>query len=301
MMAAQMSSKQMKRPKRGKSAAAADIELVEPSSKSSKLVISSPNNDAANRRNSAPSKQSPSMRGLRRLRSIDGSQVKPPLKATLIVPPSTEHPLDMNSVEEKPASRPRTQRKRFGHDLPLFTPSNRADWRQWLSECSLEDTHVWVIFHYKTNKRDTLSPDDAMEEAVAWGWMDARKQSLDAHRYRQLYTRRQPNSGWSTANKACVAKLMDDAGMQPSGQAAVETAMETGAWHQQDDSDDLVLHEDLGRALRDNTKAMHHFARFPDGSKRNLLRWVYQAKKSTTRALRIGEVVQQAELNLRAR
>jgi uncharacterized protein YdeI (YjbR/CyaY-like superfamily) len=89
--------------------------------------------------------------------------------------------------------------------------------------------------------------------------------------------------------------------MQPAGQGAVNVAKENGAWHQLDDSENLVVHADLEQALRDNPKAMLHFSEFPDSVKRNLLRWVYDAKRPATRALRVGEVVQQAELNLRAR
>lgn len=62
-----------------------------------------------------------------------------------------------------------------------------------------------------------------------------------------------------------------------------------------------MVHADVQAALDDNLKAQHYFAAFPEGVKRNLLRWIYEAKRPATRAQRIREVVTQAELNLRAR
>eukprot|EP00045_Choanoeca_perplexa_P011667 m.124632 g.124632 ORF g.124632 m.124632 type:complete len:295 (+) comp15714_c0_seq1:37-921(+) len=294
-MAAEVSSKQMKRPTRGKSSANAhNADAAEPSAKASKLELPS----STNRRHSAPAKQPTSSRSPRRLRSTDGSHAKGGSKRTLIIPPSTERPPD---VEDEEDSKPRIRRaRRFGHDLPLFTPSNREDWSQWLTEASADDDFVWVVFQHKTNKQSTLSSAEAVEEAIAWGWMTGRKQSLDAHRYRQLFARRKPTSGWSTSDKICAATLLEEGRMHPSGQTAVETAQANGAWEMFDDSENLVVHNDLEQALRDNPKAMTYFYDFPEGAVRNILRWVYQAKQPM-RAIRIGEVVQQAELNLRAR
>jgi uncharacterized protein YdeI (YjbR/CyaY-like superfamily) len=111
-----------------------------------------------------------------------------------------------------------------------FTPRTRADWRNWLCKHHADKAEVWVVFFKKTAPRSNLSYNDAVEEALCFGWIDGMKRSIDGERYMHRFSPRKPDSKWSQSNKDRVRRLLDAGLMTPAGERAIAEAKSSGNW-----------------------------------------------------------------------
>lgn len=105
----------------------------------------------------------------------------------------------------------------------------RDEFRTWLKENSGTSEGVWLIFG-KTKAVVTLSANDALEEALCFGWIDGQMQSVDNTKYLKYFARRRSKSVWSDKNKKTVEVLRDKGIMTVLGENAVETAKKNGTW-----------------------------------------------------------------------
>ena len=111
-------------------------------------------------------------------------------------------------------------------ELELLEPRDREEWRAWLSRnADSALSSVWLAIGKKGNTVTTLSYEQALEEALCFGWIDSTVRKLDADRYKQLFSRRKPNSTWSRTNKERVARLEAEGKMALAGLAAPTTAL----------------------------------------------------------------------------
>src|SRR5215472_11792213 len=84
---------------------------------------------------------------------------------------------------------------------------SRQQWRKWLQEHHASESVIWLVF-YKRHAAETSIPyDDAVEEALCFGWIDSIVRRLDDDRYARKFTPRKPDSRWSTANRNRYAEL----------------------------------------------------------------------------------------------
>jgi uncharacterized protein YdeI (YjbR/CyaY-like superfamily) len=172
--------------------------------------------------------------------------------------------------------------------------ADRTAWRAWLEENHDTRDSVWLIFHKKHSATESIDYESAVLEALCFGWIDSRVQSMDEDRYRQYYSRRKPTSNWNGANKRRVARLRRDGLMTPAGEAAIAAAKETGSWEFLDDVEAMVLPDDLADALARHEGARGHYEDFSNTKKQAVLMWVKQAKRAATRADRIAKVAEAA-------
>ena len=113
-----------------------------------------------------------------------------------------------------------------------FTPKNRKDWRDWLRKNHDSKPEVWVVFFKKTSPKTNLSYNDAVEEALCFGWVDGMKRSIDEHRYMHRFSPRKPDSKWSPSNIERVQRMLDAGLMTAAGEKAIAQAKESGSWEQ---------------------------------------------------------------------
>jgi uncharacterized protein YdeI (YjbR/CyaY-like superfamily) len=183
-------------------------------------------------------------------------------------------------------------------DALLVEPGSRAEWRAWLAENNGRTGGVWLVLH---KGADTpLSYPDAVEEALAAGWIDSKANKLDAARYKIWMAPRKRGSVWSPTNKERVAHLTQSGLMTARGIAVVEAAKADGSWTAWDGVMALEIPADLREALDADPAAADFFERFPASSKRIILEWIRQTKNPETRRQRIEETVSQAAKNIRA-
>jgi len=84
---------------------------------------------------------------------------------------------------------------------------NRQDWRQWLKGNHDSRSEIWLVFHKRHTRIDGMSYDDAVEEALRFGWIDSIVRRLDDDRCARKFTPRKSNSKWSTINRRRYADL----------------------------------------------------------------------------------------------
>ncbi len=183
--------------------------------------------------------------------------------------------------------------------LPEFVPTSRAEWRDWLRENHLTARGVWLVYFKVRAGVPSVAYIDAVKEALCFGWIDSKVQSLDENRYRQVFTPRKPKSVWSAINKGYLEELFAAGLMEPAGIRAVEVGKENGSWVRLTISESLETPDDLLAAL--NPAALANFERFPPGSRKNILFFIHDAKTPETRARRIAETARMAALNQRIR
>ena len=180
-------------------------------------------------------------------------------------------------------------------------PPDRAAWRAWLDAHHTQSEGVWMIAYRKSTGRPTVTYEEAVEEALCFGWVDSRDRSLDEARTMLWFAPRRPGSTWAASNKARVERLIAQGRMTPAGLARVEAAKADGSWHALDAVEALEVPPDLTAALAAHGDAARHFDAFPKSARKAIIDWIRTAKRPETRARRIEETARQAVENVRAR
>jgi uncharacterized protein YdeI (YjbR/CyaY-like superfamily) len=142
--------------------------------------------------------------------------------------------------------------------------------------------------------------DEAVEEALCFGWVDSKPNKLDSQRSLLWFAPRKPGTGWSKPNKERVTRLIAAGLMAPAGLAKIEAAQADGSWNALDAVEALELPVDLDQALASAPTARRHWDAFPRSVKRGILEWIAAAKTPVTRARRVDETVCLAAENRRA-
>ena len=181
-----------------------------------------------------------------------------------------------------------------------FHPLSRQEWRDWLTENHDKLSGIWLVYYKKHTKKPSVTYDEAVEEALCFGWIDSIPRKMDDERSKLLYTPRKPKSVWSKPNKERVKRLIGNGLMTEFGLQKIEQAKLDGSWDALNASDNLEIQEDLLQAFEANNTAFENFDNFTNSVKKVILSWIYNAKTAETRAKRIAETVSMAERNLRA-
>ncbi len=168
---------------------------------------------------------------------------------------------------------------------------DRTAFRKWLEENHASEQAVWLVFWKKDSGRPSIEWSDAVDEALCFGWIDSKVQSIDKDRYRQYWTVRKPGSVWSKINKEKIAQLTAEGRMAPAGIAAVERAKQDGSWTILDGPEAGIVPEDLATAM-DQAGVREAYDSFTFGAQKAILAWLVMAKREATRANRIGKTIE---------
>ncbi len=179
-------------------------------------------------------------------------------------------------------------------------PATLADWRAWLAANHARPDGVWLITYRPGTGKATFSYEQAVEEALCFGWIDGQANKLDDERTMLWYAPRRPGSGWARTNKARVERLIADGRMTPAGLAKIEAAQADGSWTLLDSVERLEVPDDLAAEFDKYPDARAHFDAFPPSARRMALAWIAMAKRPETRARRVAETARLAQENVRA-
>ncbi|MDX1964703.1 MAG: YdeI/OmpD-associated family protein [Pirellulales bacterium] len=179
-------------------------------------------------------------------------------------------------------------------------PGDRAAWRAWLAHNHQRGSGVWLVIYKKTSGKQTFTFDEAIEEALCFGWIDSKPGKVDEERTKLWFAPRKAGTGWSRPNKERIARMIVAKKMTPVGLAKIQAAQADGSWEKLDAIEELLIPPDLRAALRSRPPAEDNFMAFPRSVKRGILEWIVTAKKADTRARRIEETAQLAAQNKRA-
>ena len=173
----------------------------------------------------------------------------------------------------------------------LFT--SRKEWRNWLEKNHDKATEIWLIFYKVQTEKTSLKHEEAVEEALCFGWIDSTLRRIDDEKHMQRYTPRKAQSIWAASNKARVKKLIKAGLMTESGLKAVEIAKQNGSWNMLDAIEtDLKIPQTLKQALKSNHQARTLFDGLSRSRKKQLIWWIESAKNIDTKAKRVKETVQ---------
>ena len=183
-------------------------------------------------------------------------------------------------------------------DLQTIQPKDAGEWRDWLTPNHNKTNHIWVLFYRKSLKKKGMSYEDAVDEAISFGWIDGKLKKVDADRFALRFSPRKAKSVWSKINKNRAKELIEKGRMTASGFATIEQAKKIGSW----DSayTNLVrdiLPADLESALRENVAAWRNFQNFANSYWNQYVGWITAAKTEETRKTRIALVVERAIKN----
>jgi len=173
-------------------------------------------------------------------------------------------------------------------------------WRQWLADNHQAADGAWLVSWKTWTGKSRISYEESVVEALAVGWVDGLHVTVDEHRSMLWFAPRKPTSAWSRPNKERIARLEHEGRLLPAGRLAVEVSQANGAWSLLDDSDNLLVPDDLALAFAQYPGAQEHWDGFPPSTQRAILGWIAHAKTTPTREKRIDETAERASRGERA-
>ncbi|MBX3209152.1 MAG: YdeI/OmpD-associated family protein [Labilithrix sp.] len=126
----------------------------------------------------------------------------------------------------------------------------------WLGKHWDKETELWIKIHKVRSGLASITPTEAIDAALCWGWIDGIRKGLDETSFLQRYTPRGKKSVWSQINVANVERLIKAGKMQPPGRAHVEAAKADGRWDKAYRVAKSEVPADLLAAIRAEPKAM---------------------------------------------
>ena len=181
-------------------------------------------------------------------------------------------------------------------EFPELLVADAAEWRSWLLEHHADEPGVWLVLHKKGGQVTTITYDQALDEALCFGWIDGQVGRRDEGSYRQRFTPRTKRSPWSERNRDHIARLTAEGLMQPAGVAAVEAAQADGRWDRAyARQSEAVVPEDLAVAIAANPRAQATFELLNAINRYALIYRVGSVKRPETRARKITGFVEMLE------
>lgn len=179
---------------------------------------------------------------------------------------------------------------------PTLRPKDRAAWRAWLAKHHASHAGVYLLVakkHRLAVKPGLLSYDDALDEALCFGWIDGHVRYHDEDWRAIRFTPRRDDSIWSELNKVRVARLVRARRMTRAGLRLVQLAKDNGEWDAARRREAVRPPRALAAALKVSAAAQRFWAELPPSHRKQWLYWVSEAKKPETRARRIAAVVRE--------
>jgi uncharacterized protein YdeI (YjbR/CyaY-like superfamily) len=170
--------------------------------------------------------------------------------------------------------------------------TNRNEWRDWLSRHYATEAGIWLVFYKKETSKPTIPYENAVEEALCFGWIDSIIKRIDAEKYARKFTPRQDNSKWSQLNKKRAGKMIKEGRMTDIGLAKIRTAKKTGLWDQDTRPQiSLDIPPEFAKALARNKKAKDNFNRLAPSYRKHYIGWIAVAKRPETKKRRTEEAI----------
>jgi uncharacterized protein YdeI (YjbR/CyaY-like superfamily) len=184
----------------------------------------------------------------------------------------------------------------MGISQTLYVTS-RVEWRTWLAKHHSSQSEVWLVYYKKHTGVPRIPYDDAVEEALCFGWIDSIVKRIDDAKFAQKFTPRKDRTKWSALNKKRVRKLIKEGRMTEVGLAKVDFAALDEEPQANPARRKLPLPRFVKQALMANPKAWEHFQNLAPSYRRHYIGWIMHAKKEETRLRRLKEAIALLEQN----
>lgn len=169
-------------------------------------------------------------------------------------------------------------------------------WREWLEKNYSESDGIWLRIFKKDSGKKTVTHDEALDEALCFGWIDGQRKKHDEVSFLQKFTPRRAKSIWSKRNREKTAKLIKEGRITPAGLAEVERAKSDGRWARAYDSPkNMVVPADFLKELKKNKKAYKFFETLNKTNKFAIAFRLHYAKRPETRERRMKDFLARME------
>lgn len=183
-----------------------------------------------------------------------------------------------------------------GEELQFTTA---AEWRAWLAQHHRRREGLWLVQFKARTGKPAVDYEDAVCEALCFGWIDSTYRRIDDERGALWWSPRRKGSLWARSNKERVARLEAAGRMTDAGRAAIERAKADGSWALLEPVEALIVPDDLAAAFEEHPEASVHWEAFPPTARRAYLVWIATAKRDATRARRVAQTAQRVHAGLR--
>lgn len=167
-----------------------------------------------------------------------------------------------------------------------------AEFGRWLEAHHDTAPDLWMGLWKKASGRGGITWEEAVREALCWGWIDSRAERIDDDARRQRWTPRRTGSTWSAVNVRAVAELTEQGRMRPSGLAAFAARREDRTGTYSFEQGPLELTAEQEAALRADAAAWAFWGVATAGYRKIVTHWLGDAKQEATRARRLAQLVE---------
>ena len=168
-----------------------------------------------------------------------------------------------------------------------------ASFYTWLGKNHDRESEIWIKIHKAGAGLPSITPKEAIDVALCWGWIDAIRKSFDANSYLQRYTPRRPTSIWSKINVENVERLVAGGRMTEHGLREVEAAKKDGRWERAyAGGREMELPEDLAARIDADPSAKATYATLSAQNRYALAFRLHNLKTAAARERKVGEFVE---------
>jgi uncharacterized protein YdeI (YjbR/CyaY-like superfamily) len=177
---------------------------------------------------------------------------------------------------------------------PIFF-ENRMRWREWLELNHSSETLVWVLFHKTGSGIPSMGYEEAVEEAVCFGWIDNLVRTVDTISYAQRFVPRKPGGAWSVTNRRRARRLIEEGRMAPAGMESLAGIDLAESADPVPEPATIEIPGWIIDSLRVSAAAHIAFEGLPPATRALYMRWVLAAKRDDTRKRRVDEIIGKLE------
>jgi uncharacterized protein YdeI (YjbR/CyaY-like superfamily) len=147
--------------------------------------------------------------------------------------------------------------------------SDRKEWHDWLASNFNREKEIWLIYPSKQSGRPRIPYNDAVEEALSFGWIDSTVKRHDEHSSAQRFSPRNSDSDYSQSNKERLNRLLKEGRIHPSIRESVEKALNSK----------FVFPSDILQAIEKNTKVRENYRNFSPAYRRIRIAYIDGARR----------------------
>jgi len=166
--------------------------------------------------------------------------------------------------------------------------ANRKKWRKWLEKNYDKEREIWLLFPNKISGKQKIPYNDAVEEALCFGWIDSNVKRIDENLIAQRFSVRNPKSSYSQANKERLKKLIKEGKVIPEVLSKIDIKKIA----------EFSIPEDILKKLNSNENAWNNFIKFSEAYQRIRIGYVEGARKKPEEfEKRLNNLIKKSEKN----
>lgn len=160
--------------------------------------------------------------------------------------------------------------------------TKRKDWHKWLSKNWNKEKEIWLIYYRKASEKPRILYNDAVDEALCYGWIDSTIKNINKEKFAQRFTPRRANSVLSEMNKERVRRLIKEKRMTSIGLKAISHVFDKN----KDKKEPFVIAPDILEEIKTNKQAWENFQKFSEGYKRVRIGYIESQRKHSANSFK---------------